>query len=240
MMPTRSRPLSVVLMVLALLSVPGAAYAVERPHTREGLVAHTRTVPEATPLPTSALATGDVPTIPYAFAPNPGFGQGDWRLVRPDGPSLELPRLTWSAWAPMGDGAIGMAGTEAGPELQRVSGTGTVTSRMVNHFGLQVSPDHEIVGWLDNHGRTRVVEGGGARRFAMPKVAHASSLSAIWGERTCQEEAPEGGGCTVFVQRRRHVWVSTSHGTVDRAGPMLRVADVNQDGRVIGLAKRSS
>jgi hypothetical protein len=34
------------------------------------------------------------------------------------------------------------------------------------------------------------------------------------------------------------VWVSTSHGIVDRMGPMLRVSDVNQQGRVIGLTSR--
>jgi hypothetical protein len=114
-----------------------------------------------TPFPVSGLDTGDVPRIAYAFATEPTFGEGDWQLLRPDGTSLELPTLTWGAWAPMGDGAIGMAGTEAGPELQQVSGTGGVRSRLIQHFGLGVSPDHELAcGWLGDHGSPHVVAGG--------------------------------------------------------------------------------
>jgi hypothetical protein len=233
-----SRPWLVVALATVLLAAPGASYAAVRPHTHEELVAHAEAVPRSVPFPTSGLPVGEPPTIPYAFASTPEFGEGDWLLRRPDGTSLELPRLTWSAWAPMGDGAIGMAGTEAGPELQRVSEAGEVTNRMVNHFGLEVSPDHEIVGWLGDHGRTRVVEGGGTRALSMPRVEGGGALSAIWGESTCQEQDPEGGGCTAFVQRRKHVWIATSHGIVSRVGPMLRVADVNQDGRVIGLVSR--
>jgi hypothetical protein len=140
----------------------------------------------------------------------------------------------------MGDGAIGMAGTEAGPELQRVSGSGSVHTRMVQHFGIEVSSDHEIVGWLGNRGRPQVVEGDGTRHFSMPRVAHGTGIAAIDGEQTCQEQEPEGGGCSVFVARRRHVWVSTSHGIVTRVGPMRRVSDVNQRGRVTGLSRPST
>jgi hypothetical protein len=235
-----SRPWSVVVLAVSLVCVPGTSYAAVRPHTHDDLVAHARAVRQTTTLPTSGLPVGDPPAIPYASASTPEFGEGDWRLQRPDGTSLALPRLTWSAWAPMGDGAIGMAGTEAGPELQQVAGTGDVRSRLVQHFGLEVSPDHEIVGWLGDHGRTRVVEGGGTRSLSMPRVAHGAKLSAIWGKGTCQEQDPEGGGCTVFVQRRGHVWASTSHGTVSRVRPMLRVADVNRNGRVIGQVSRPS
>jgi hypothetical protein len=235
----RSRSLSVAVLAFALLSAPAAAYAVARQHTHDELVAHaTVVVNPATPFPTSDLPVGDPAVIPYAFASKPTFGEGNWQLLRLDGTSLKLPHLTWSTWAPMGDGALGMAGTEAGPELQQVDGTGTVRSRMVQHFGLQVSPDHEIVGWLGDHGGPHVVEGGGTRHFAMPKVAHGESIGAIWGEETCQEQEPEGGGCTVFVNRRRQVWVSTSHGIVTRIGPMPRVSDVNQEGRMIGLVAR--
>src|SRR6185437_11848049 len=150
-----------------------------------------------------------------------------WLLRRTDGTSLKLPRLTWGVWAPMGNGAIGMAGTEAGPELQQVSGTGGVRSRLIEHFGLAVSPDHEIIGWLGDHGSPHVVEGGGTRRFTMPRVAHGGVMATVWGWDTCQEQDPEGGGCTVFVNGERHVWVSTSHGIVDTVGPMLAVSDVS-------------
>jgi hypothetical protein len=239
----RSRSLPVVLVTLALLTGSGTgsgagAYAAERPHTHEGYVARTTDPTAPTPFPTSGLSVGDPPAIPYAFASEPEFGGGDWRLQRVDGTSLRLTGLSWSVWAPMGDGAIGMAGTEAGPELQRVTGAGHVHTRMVAHFGLAVSPDHEIVGWLGDHGAPHVVEGGGARHFTLPRVGHGRTIATIAGTRTCQEAAPEGGGCTVFVDGAHHPWVSTSHGIVTSIGPMLRVSDVNQHGRVLGLVDR--
>jgi len=234
----RPRSLSVAVLTACLLALPGAAYAVQRPHAHDEDVTRSIVPRESTAFPTAGLTVGDPPAIPYAAASDPGFGEGDWRLVRPDGSSMKLPRLTWSAWAPMGNGAVGMAGTEAGPELQRVSGSGRVRSQMVQHFGLEVSPDHTIVGWLGDTGRPQVVEDGGARHLAMPRVPHGTSLGAIWGEQTCQEQAPEGGGCTVFVNGERHVWVSTSHGIVSPVGPMRRVSDVNQRGRVIALVSR--
>jgi hypothetical protein len=135
MKPFPSRPWPVAVVALSLLSAPGAAYAASRPHTHDDLVAHVSAVPGTTPFPTSGLPVGDAPMIPYAFASAPDFGEGNWRLERPDGTSVKLPRLTWSAWAPMGRGAIGMAGTEAGPELQRVTGDGRVRSRLVQHVG---------------------------------------------------------------------------------------------------------
>ena len=239
MQPTRSRLLAVAPLALVLLAIPAAtSYAAERPHTHDEYVARTAAVRAPTPFPVSGLDTGDVPRIAYAFATEPTFGEGDWQLLRPDGTSLELPTLTWGAWAPMGDGAIGMAGTEAGPELQQVSGTGGVRSRLIQHFGLGVSPDHELVGWLGDHGSPHVVEGGGRRRFTMSTVAHGAVLASVWGTDTCQEKDPEGGGCTVFVNGRRHVWVSSSHGIVGTVGPMLAVSDVSARGRVAGLVSR--
>jgi hypothetical protein len=109
---------------------------------------------------------------------------------------------------------------------------------MVQHFGLAVSPDHEIVGWLGDHGSPHVVEGDGTRRFTMPRVESGRTIATIWGRQTCQEQAPEGGGCTVFVNGSRHAWVSTSHGIVSRIGPMLRVSDADQHGRLTGLVSR--
>jgi hypothetical protein len=72
----------------------------------------------------------------------------------------------------------------------------------------------------------------------MPRVGRAASIATIWGQSTCQEQAPEGGGCTVFVDTTRHVWVSTSHGFVTTAGRMLAVSDVAPDGRVTALLSR--
>jgi hypothetical protein len=239
MKPMRSRLLPAVVPALALVAAPGTpSYALERPHTHDEYVARTAAVTAPAVFPMTGLAVGQAPRIAFAFASKPEFGGGNWRLERLDGTSLRLTSLTWSTWAPMGDGAIGMAGTEAGPELQRVTGSGRVHTRMVAHFGLAVSPDHEIVGWLGDHGTPHVVEDGGARHFAMTRVAHGGTVATIHGTATCQEQDPEGGGCTVFVNGGRRVRVSTSHGIVATIGPMLEVSDVNQHGRVTGLVSR--
>jgi hypothetical protein len=192
--------------------------------------------PTATPFPLTGLPTGDKPGIAYAFASKVEFQEGNWRLHRPDGTTLRLPRITWSVWAPMGRGVIGMAGTEAGPRLDRVTRGGAVTTRSVPRFGLAVSPDDRIVGWFGSHHTPHVVEGGGTRSFAMPTVPHGTRIATIAGRRTCQEQAPEGGGCTVFVnQHDTRAWISTSHGIVDTVGPMRKVADVSNRGRATGL-----
>ena len=228
-------------LAVTMTVVPaGSAYAVNRPHARDDLVPHAYAVGAAQSFPTTDLAVGPPPSIAYASASTASFLGGDWVLHRPDGTSLQLPALTWTAWAPLGDGAIGMAGTEAGPELQEVTGTGEVRSRLVQHFGLAVSPDHEIVGWLGARGHPHVVEGGGSRRFTMPRVARGTGIAAIWGIGTCQEAAPEGGGCTVFVDAPGHAWVSTSHGIVDVASRLLAVSDVAADGRVAALVSRAT
>ncbi|HEY3528099.1 MAG TPA: hypothetical protein VGK78_03040 [Nocardioides sp.] len=234
-----TRSLLVAAPTLALALAPAAtSYALERPHTRAEPGRYAAPAPADRPFPVTGLATGDRPRIPYAVASSVDFLGGDWVLRHPDGSTLRLPTLTWSVWAPMGDGAIGMAGTEAGPELQRVSGTGAVRSRLIQHFGLAVSPDHEIVGWLGDRGSPRVVEGGGTRSSTIPRVGRGTVIASIEGPGTCQEQAPEGGGCTVFVNGRRHAWASTSHGLVDRVAPALKVSDVSQRGRVAGLLSR--
>jgi hypothetical protein len=241
-MKTRIRSLPVAAVALSLLASPMAtSYAAARTHLRDDLVAHSAATTGPAPLPVSGLTVGADPTIPYAFASKPDFGGGNWRLRRPDGTTLRLPDLTWSAWAPMGDGAIGMAGTEAGTQLQQVSGTGRVRTRTVDHFGLAVSSDHQIVGWLGDRGTPHVVEGGGTRHFTMsrlPHVGNGTAIAALWGAGTCQEQVPEGGGCTVFANGPHHVWVTDSHGIVTTVGPMLQVSDVNRRGRVLGLVSR--
>jgi hypothetical protein len=235
-----SRSLCAATLTLALVTAPTAAsYALERQHTREEPGSYVVPVTAAAqPFPVTGLPTGGQPRIPYAFSSSVDFLGGDWVLRHPDGTSLPLPRLTWSVWAPMGDGAIGMAGTEAGPEMQRVSGSGEVRSRLVQHFGLAVSPDHEIVGWLGDHASPHVVESGGSRSFAMPRVGRGTVIAAVQGSGTCQEQAPGGGGCAVFVNGRRHAWLSTSHGIVDTVGRVLQVSDASARGWIAGLLSR--
>lgn len=197
----------------------------------------------ATAIHLGSLPSGGAPKIGYIRGRHLDFEVGDYRLRRPDGTTLRLPHGTWSEWAPMGRGAIGSFGTEAGPEVQVVSPSGHVRSSMTYHFGLAVSPDRRIVGWLLGRLNTpHVVEGGGSRTFDLPRIGHGLAIGTISGAKTCKEQEPEGGGCTVFVNTShdRGVWVSTSHGIVTRVGPMRSVNDVDRHGRVTGRAADSA
>ena len=150
----------------------------------------------------SGLATGDAPAIPYAFASLPGSAAGTGASTVRTAPRCELPQLTWSAWAPLGDGAIGMAGTEAGPELQTVSASGEVHTRAVEHFGLAVSPDDEIVAWLGDHGTPHVVEGAGPRHLTMPRVRHASATQRSGASTPARSRCPRAAGARCSSHRR--------------------------------------
>jgi hypothetical protein len=98
-----------------------------------------------------------------------------------------------------------------------------------------VSPDDDLVGWLGDHGSPHVVEGDGSSTFTLPRIARGDSIGAVWGATTCEEQVPEGGGCTVFVNGASRAEVSTSHGIVAPAGALVRVTDVSAAGRVAGL-----
>jgi hypothetical protein len=236
MNPNLLKPLTLAALGALLVTAPSASgitdAALDRP-----------VAPATTASPTAihlgALDSGAPPAIAYIRGRHLDFQVGDYRLHRPDGTTLRLPRASWGAWAPMGRGAIGTFGTEAGPEVQVVTGAGHVASSFVTHFGLAVSPDRSIVGWLLGRLNTpHVVEGGGSRTFDLPRIGHGLSIGTIDGAGTCKEQDPEGGGCTVFVNTAHDhgVWVSTSHGIVTKVGPMRSVTDVDQRGRVIGRA----
>jgi hypothetical protein len=217
---------------VALHTAAGAEPAARTPYSRA-----------ATPFPTTGLATGARPTIAFARATKPEFLGGNFRLHRPDGTTLRLGYLALGQWSTMGHGAFGIAATEAGPQLQRIDATGTIVrEQFLTHFGLAISPDHSILSWLDDRSRPHDLEGGGSREFTLPRVPKGDGVGAVWGAKTCKEQSPEGGGCTVFVNTARNngVFVSTSHGIVGKAGPMLRATDVSQAGRVTGLVSKGT
>jgi hypothetical protein len=239
----RPLTLSAVSTLLMIAPLAGTATSPASLRTPAGVEVIARTQALGTAFPTTGLPTGARPRIAFARATRPEFLGGNYRLHRPDGTTLRLGYLALGRWSALGRGAFGIAATEAGPELQRIDATGRIVRRrFLTHFGLAVSPDHTIVSWLDDRSRPHDLEGGGSREFTLPRVPHGDSVGAVWGVRTCKEQFPEGGGCTIFVNaaRNRGVFVSTSHGIVDTAGPMLHVTDVNQAGRVTGLASRAT
>ena len=61
---------------------------------------------------------------------------------------------------------------------------------------------------------------------------------AVTGSRTCKEQEPEGGGCTVFYNDRGvdpAGYYASSHGIQERLEDVVRVTGVSPDGRISGL-----
>ncbi|WP_151083272.1 hypothetical protein [Nocardioides cynanchi] len=241
------RPLTYSALATLLMTAPLAGSGLDAAalHTSRGgePAAGTTYQRAATAFPTTGLPTGAPPKIAYARATKPEFLGGNFRMHRPDGTSLRLGFLALGQWTPMGRGAFGLATTEVGPQLQRIDSSGRIVrKRFLAHFGMAVSPDHSIASWLDDQRRPHDLEGGGTREFTLPQVPRGDGVGAVSGAQTCKEQSPEGGGCTVFVNtaRRNGVFVSTSHGIVTKVGPMLRVTDVNQRGRVTALLSKGT
>jgi hypothetical protein len=235
MMTSFLRPLTLTAVATLVMIAPLAGTPTS-PAT--DLASRTPARAAATPLPVTGLPTGPRPRIAYAFASKPEFLGGNFRVHRPSGAVSRIGFLALGQWATMGRGVFGIAATEVGPQLQRVDAHGRIVrKRFLTHFGLAISPDHSIVSWLDDRERPHDLEGRGSREFTLPRVPRGDQVGAVSGARTCKEQAPEGGGCTIFVNAARNhgVFVSTSHGIVARIGPMLHVTDVSQQGRVTGL-----
>jgi hypothetical protein len=245
MMTSFLRPLTLTAVATVLMTAPLAGTAPSRVDLHAGAADLAARTPSraATAFPVTGLPTGPRPRIPYAHATKPEFLGGNYRLHRPDGTTTRLGFVALGQWSTIGRGAIGIAATEVGPQLQRIDASGRIVrKRFLTHFGLAISPDHSIVSWLDDRRRPHDLEGRGSREFTLARVPKGDSVGAVWGAKTCKEQAPEGGGCTIFVNaaRNRGVFVSTSHGIVDRIGPMLHVSDVNQQGRLTGLVSRAT
>jgi hypothetical protein len=240
MMTSFLRPLTLTAVATLVMIAPLAGTPTS-PAT--DLAARTPDRAAAVPLPVTGLPTGHRPRIAYAFATKPEFLGGNFRVHRPSGAATRIGFLALGQWSTMGRGVFGIAATEVGPQLQRIDAHGRIVrKRFLTHFGLAISPDHSIVSWLDNRRRPHDLEGGGTREFTLPRVPKGDEVGAVSGVKTCKEQAPEGGGCTIFVNAARNhgVFVSTSHGIVDRIGPMLNVSDVSQQGRVTGLVSRAT
>jgi hypothetical protein len=246
MMTSFLRPLTLTavatLVMIAPLAGTATSPAALQSGAAAGLAARTSSVARTT-LPVTGLPTGPRPKIAYAFATKPEFLGGNFRVHRPSGSVNRIGFLALGQWSTMGRGVFGIATTEVGPQLQRINAHGTIVRRQfLTHFGLAVSPDHSIVSWLDNRRRPHDLEGRGTREFTLPRVPKGDQVGAVSGARTCKEQAPEGGGCAIFVNAARNngVFVSTSHGIVARVRPMLHVTDVSRQGRVTGLVSKAT
>lgn len=194
-------------------------------------------------LDVSELARGRPPEIVYALDPHPVFGDGHFHLVLGRG-GAEQPLRPGpvGAFVRHDDGRVVTSyGTEAGVVVEVLGDDGAVVESTdgLPGYGLVTTPDHSIVGWLDGDGVPQVLEDGATRHVSLPAVEDGDHLGALLGSDTCQEQAPEGGGCTAFVDaapdsRRPQAWLTTSHGIVESVPHLSDVRDASSDGTVVG------
>ncbi len=90
------------------------------------------------------------------------------------------------------------------------------------------------MGWLRDDGTVHTLDSGGTNAVDLPRVRAGGEAAALSGRRTCQEQAPEGGGCTAFVNVANGVTLTTSHGIVDRVPGLASLDAVNARGRLAG------
>jgi hypothetical protein len=192
-----------------------------------------------TPLTTKGLDQGPPPSIDLLTANDPARPAAGWSLARPGGGSVALDVTSPVGFVPTGNGLVVIEDDGAGGTAAlSIDGTGgEVTREESLGYRLAATADGSIVAWLSPDGSVHGVEAGGQRSFELPRVEGASELGAISGRGTCFEAESEIGGCTAFVDvdDPRQAWITSSHGIVDIAGPMLSVVDTDGEGAVLGL-----
>ena len=193
---------------------------------------------DTTSLSTKGLGQGPPPGIAVLAAADPADPPGTWSLVRSSGESVELDVERPFSFVPMGNGLVLMEDDgDGGAAVLNIDGTGgEVTREEALGYRLAVTPDGSIVAWLAPDHAVHGIEGGGQRTFDLPVVDGASEMGAISGQGTCFEAESEIGGCTAFVDvdEPRQAWLTSSHGIVDTAGPLLSVVDT-YEGSLVGL-----
>lgn len=194
-------------------------------------------------LDVASLPRGPAPEIVYAVDPAPVFGDGDFNLVLdPDRATRQLAPGPISDFIVFDNGRVVRTfDTEAGVVVEVLDASGEVVERAdgLSGYGLVTTADRSIVGWLDANGAPQVLEDGATRHLPLPAVEDGDHLGALLGSGTCQEQAPEGGGCTGFVDaapdaRRPRAWLTTSHGIVDTVSHLSDVRDASADGHLVG------
>ena len=176
--------------------------------------------------------------MPYLRARDAARAGLEWEMVRPDGTTTPVPDGGLAAFAPMGEGVVGISADGERPTAVLLDGRGTpIRTAATRGYALAVSPGGRIVGWLGTSGSPHVIEAGGSRQFDMPAVRQGSEIAAISGTRTCRENPPDYG-CSVWVNTAdaSGSWVSTSHGIVEAVPSIKAVRDVSEAGHVMGLA----
>jgi hypothetical protein len=192
---------------------------------------------EVTALTTKGLPQGEAPGIAVLVAGDPASPAGTWTLRRSSGATVDLSVQRPFGFVPLGEAMVVMEDDGDGAAALYVDGTGgEVTREDVLGYRLAVSANGAMVAWLAPDHRVHFMEQGREGVFDLPEVPGAVEMGALSGYDTCFEAESDVGGCTAFVDvdEPRQAWLTSSHGIVDTAGPLLSVADT-YEGRLVGL-----
>lgn len=219
-----------------------AAGGSDTPSTSAPVPVPAPAAPAADVLDLADLPQGAPPALVLAFDPDPASGDQTFVLDRGHGAHQPLRPGPVGDFVSYDGRVVVTYATEAGGVVEVLGADGEVveTTTGLPGYGLVTTPDHSIVGWLDGDGVPQVLEDGATRHLSLPAVVDGDHLGALSGSGTCQEQEPEGGGCTAFVDAAPDstapsAWVSTSHGIVDTVAHLTDVRDVSADGTVVGL-----
>ena len=192
--------------------------------------------PEPGVLTLEGVAPGAPPSVPYLAATDAG-----WSLVRPGGDAQPLPRA-YDAFAPMGDGLVGIASVDEQARSYVLDGDLVEVSQGTNPSGtLAATPDGSIVGWVTTEGRPHVVEDGGSQEWDMSVVDEAGSIAALVSDRGTCLEGSDGSGCVAFVNSAEGTSAryTSSHGIVDTVPWVLAVGDASAEGDLLAMTSVS-
>jgi hypothetical protein len=192
--------------------------------------------PATTRLSVEGLVQGAPPALPLVSSPG---GRGPWTLQPVAGESVDLQVDQPFGFATLGDRTVVLQDDGDGASVAVLGADGRVAGddEEVLGYRLAVSANGSMVAWLAADRAVRVVETGREASLDLPRVPGAVEIGALAGYDTCLEAESDVGGCTAYVDvdEPRQAWLTTSHGIVDVAGPLLAVADSAPDGDVIGL-----
>lgn len=245
------------LAAAAVILVPTAIVAsggLGRDDSAPGPVAST-TTPTTEPVdsPTSEPSATEAPdpdvTLPFDVSdlptgPAPAIEWSDGRDIhRADGSVVAgvLPP-TADGFAPMGSGWVVATHDEGGGFAQWIPASGMSTAQVYDLDGdLATSPGGEVVAWAEPDGGVRLVQRDGDETLEMSPITAPGAYDAVAvGTEDCKEGRTTESGCAIFVNtlgEQNQVWVTTSHGIVDRYDEEMRTMTAWSDGAYAGITE---
>ncbi len=108
---------------------------------------------------------------------------------------------------------------------------------------LATSPGGEVVAWAEPDGGVRLVQRDGDETLEMSPITAPGAYDAVAvGSEDCKEGRTTDAGCAIFVNtlgEQNQVWVTTSHGIVDRYDEEMLSMTAWSDGAYAGITEVS-